>query len=526
MPASGQDAAALARQRGGVSPAEHSETDPAALPRTGTAALHADPPQGLLQNRGCRTAAGLGGLPLSAPVVKRDGYGQAIGFSNGRTSGVAAPDAGADGTGSGPLHRGAPSDAGRRTLPDGPRVVGTAEDQPPDAAGVSLLGRDPLLLRLRQGALPRVGYRTGAGRALFRLTMMAGPCRQTKDGPECSGPSLARRPVESRAELLRLSEVDGDGLAVVRPLSLVNFQIVRFRIVVEPGRDREFRLSVAGIVFAGQPRQRRVRTDIQRRQRIGGAVQPRQRRVFADIQRLQRIVGAGQPRQRHIRTDIQRRQLIAVAVQLCQRRVRAYIQRRQLIVVAGQLRQRLEILDSLQGCQGAGVFISSRNIQFGHCGDLFHILRRDILRVGNNTLFLQLLRKVRVEQGGEIRVVGCRCLGDGQPHALLPAGQIGVSRAGRCPVIAGGRQFDGLFAGRTARGRDGQPVGGGFGIVVHDREGPAGRGGKRDRCGPIFDGVKRIFGLLDGQGPGKGIAAIILLAAGEGKGGSKCQQVK
>ncbi len=411
-------------------------------------------------------------------------------------------------------------------------------------------------------------------------------------------------------ELLHLSEVDGDGLAVVRPLSLVNFQIVRFRIVVEPSRDRECRHPVSRIVFAGQPRQRRVRTDIQRRQRIGGAVQLRQRRVFADIQRLQRIVGAGQPHQRHIRTDIQRRQLIAVAVQLRQRRVRAYIQRRQLIVfagqlrqrrvrahiqrrqligaagqprqrriraeiqrrqliegtgqlrqhraaadiqrrqrivvapqrrqrrvrayiqrrqlivVAGQLRQRLEILDSLQGCQGAGVFISSRNIQFGHCGDLFHILRRDILRVGNNTLFLQLLRKVRVEQGGEIRVVGCRCLGDGQPHALLPADQIGVSRAGRCPVIAGGRQFDGLFAGRTARGRDGQPVGGGFGIVVHDREGPAGRGGKRDRCGPIFDGVKRIFGLLDGQGPGKGIAAIILLAACKGKGGSKCQQVK
>ena len=440
--------------------------------------------------------------------------------------------------------------------------------------------------------------------------MIAGPCRQTKDGPECSGPPLARRPIESRAKLLRLLEVDSDGLAVVRPLLFVNFQIVRFRIVVEPGRDRECRHPVAGIVFAGQPRQRRVRTDIQRRQRIGGAVQPRQRRVFADIQRLQRIVGAGQPRQRHIRTDIQRRQLIAVAVQLRQRRVRAYIQRRQLIVfagqlrqrrvrahiqrrqligaagqprqrrihaeiqrrqliegtgqlrqrraaadiqrrqrivvapqrrqrrvrayiqrrqlivVAGQLRQRLEILDSLQGCQGAGVFISSRTIQFGHCGDLFHILRRDILRVGNNTLFLQLLRKVRVEQGGEIRVVGCRCLGDGQPHALLPADQIGVSRAVRCPVIAGGRQFDGLFAGRTARGRDGQPVGGGFGIVVHDREGPAGRGGKRDRCGPIFDGVKRIFGLLDGQGPGKGIAAIILLAAGEGKGGSKCQQVK
>lgn len=29
-------------------------------------------------------------------------------------------------------------------------------------------------------------------------------------------------------ELLRLSEVDGDSLAVVRPLSLVNFQIVRY----------------------------------------------------------------------------------------------------------------------------------------------------------------------------------------------------------------------------------------------------------------------------------------------------------
>lgn len=58
-------------------------------------------------------------------------------------------------------------------------------------------------------------------------------------------------------ELLHLSEVDGDGLAVVRPLSLVNFQIVRFRIVVEPSRDRECRHPVSRIVFAGQPRQRR-----------------------------------------------------------------------------------------------------------------------------------------------------------------------------------------------------------------------------------------------------------------------------
>ena len=30
--------------------------------------------------------------------------------------------------------------------------------------------------------------------------MIAGPCRQTKDGPECSGPPLARRPIESRAK--------------------------------------------------------------------------------------------------------------------------------------------------------------------------------------------------------------------------------------------------------------------------------------------------------------------------------------
>ena len=113
--------------------------------------------------------------------------------------------------------------------------------------------------------------------------------------------------------------------------------------------------------------------------------------------------------------------------------------------------------------------------------------------------FLQLLCKVRVELGGEIHNLGCRRLGDGQPHALLPADQIGISRAVRCPEITGGRQFDGLFAGRTAHGRDGEPVGRGFGIVVHDRKRPVGRGGKRDRCGPLLDGVKRIFGLLDDQ---------------------------
>ena len=148
-----------------------------------------------------------------------------------------------------------------------------------------------------------------------------------------------------------------------------------------------------------------------------------------------------------------------------------------------------------------------------------------MLRIGDNTLFLQLLRKARVELGGEIHNLGCARLGDGQPYALFSADQIGISRAVRCPEIAGGRQFDGLFAGRTARGRDSQPVGRGFGIVVHDRKRPVGRGGKRDRCGPLLDGVKRIFGLLDGQVFGTGVT-IVLLAACKGKGGSECQQIK
>ena len=148
-----------------------------------------------------------------------------------------------------------------------------------------------------------------------------------------------------------------------------------------------------------------------------------------------------------------------------------------------------------------------------------------MLRIGDNTQFLQLLRKARVELGGEIHNLGCRRLGDGQPHLLLPADDIHKGRAGGGVRIAGGRQFDGLFAGRTARGRDSQPVGRGFGIVVHDRKRPVGRGGERNRCGPIFDGVKRIFGLLDGQVFGTGVT-IVLLAACKGKGGSECQQIK
>ena len=150
-----------------------------------------------------------------------------------------------------------------------------------------------------------------------------------------------------------------------------------------------------------------------------------------------------------------------------------------------------------------------------------------MFRIGDNTLFLQLLCKGLIELGGEIRIAGCRRLGDGQPYALFPAGQIGISRAGRCPEIAGGRQLDGLFAGRTARGRDEEPVGRGFGIVVCDRKRPVSRGGKGDRCGPLLGGIERIFGLLDGQVPGTG-GIIILLAArkGKGKGGREGQPVK
>ena len=143
------------------------------------------------------------------------------------------------------------------------------------------------------------------------------------------------------------------------------------------------------------------------------AVQLRQRRVRAHIQRRQLIGAAVQIRQRRAAAHIQRRQLIVLAVQLRQRRVRTHIQRRQLIGEAVQLRQRFEILDPLQGGQGAAVFISPRNIQFGDCGYLFHVSRRDIFRIGDMTHLLQLLRKVRVEQRGEIRLAGCSRLGDG-----------------------------------------------------------------------------------------------------------------
>ena len=179
----------------------------------------------------------------------------------------------------------------------------------------------------------------------------------------------------------------------------------------------------------------------------------------------------------------------------------------------------------MQGGQGAGVFIfiSPRNIQFGDCGYLFHVSRRDIFRIGDMPQFLQLLRKARVEQDGEIRFAGCSRLGDGQPHGLFSACKIDVGRAGGGLRILGGRQFDRLFAGRAARGRDGQPVGS---VLIGDGERPVGRGGEGCRGGPIFGGAERVFGLSDGQFPGPGSAFIVLLAAGKGKGGSKCQQVK
>lgn len=89
---------------------------------------------------------------------------------------------------------------------------------------------------------------------------------------------------EMQVELLRLSEVDGDGLAVVRPLLAVNLQIVRFRIVVEPDCDWKARNSVSRIVGTPQRRQRRIPAQIQRRQLIAVAPQLRQRRIPAQIQ--------------------------------------------------------------------------------------------------------------------------------------------------------------------------------------------------------------------------------------------------
>ena len=253
-------------------------------------------------------------------------------------------------------------------------------------------------------------------------------------------------------------------------------------------------------------------------------------RILTYIQRRQLIVATIQRRQRRIPAHIQRRQQIVVAVQIRQRRIPAHIQRRQLIVEAEQLLQRFEILNPSQRGKRTGIVIAPRNVQRGDCGDLFHILRRDIIRIGDNTLFLQLLCKGLIELGGEIRIAGCRRLGDGQPYALFPAGQIGISRAGRCPEIAGGRQFDGLFAGRAAHGCDGEPVSRGFGIVVHDRKRPVGHGGKRDRCVPLFGGVERIFGLLDGQcgfrcGRGS-VGGVVLFAARKGKDGKQGQKVK
>ena len=65
----------------------------------------------------------------------------------------------------------------------------------------------------------------------------------------------------------------------------------------------------------------------------------------------------------------------------------------------------------------------------GHCGNFLHLLPRDISRIGDNFQFLQRLRKARVGQGGEIRLVG-QALGDGQP--LGGGSGIVVHDCGRC----------------------------------------------------------------------------------------------
>ena len=134
-----------------------------------------------------------------------------------------------------------------------------------------------------------------------------------------------------------------------------------------------------------------------------------------------------------------------------------------------------------------------------------YLLHRDLLRIGDNIPFLQLLRKGFIEQCGEVHVVGQARLGDGQPHGLLPADEVDISRAGRCLEIPCGGHSEALFSGGTACGIGGQPRGigigfvSGFGIVVHDREGPVALCGEHHRCGPLLDGPERVVGLLNGQ---------------------------
>ena len=170
-----------------------------------------------------------------------------------------------------------------------------------------------------------------------------------------------------------------------------------------------------------------------------------------------------------------------------------------------------------------------------------HLLHRDLLRIGDNIPFLQLLRKGFIEQCGEVHVVGQARLGDGQPHGLLPADEVDISRAGRCLEIPCGGHPDALFAGRTARDVGGQPrgigtggsgfiSGTGFGFVVHDREGPVGRCGERGRCGPFLEGIELVVGLFNGQifrkGEGRNIDQIHLDAPGGGQREEGGQQVK
>ena len=128
-------------------------------------------------------------------------------------------------------------------------------------------------------------------------------------------PSARFAPLSGR--LLRLSEDGGNGISVVCPGSLRNKR--RDIAVVKPGRYREYRNAVAGIVFVVQRRQFRIMAHIQRSELIGVAGQPRQFRIVAYVQRSELIGVAEQPRQFRIVAYVQRDESIGVAGQLFQR---------------------------------------------------------------------------------------------------------------------------------------------------------------------------------------------------------------
>ena len=58
------------------------------------------------------------------------------------------------------------------------------------------------------------------------------------------------------------------------------------------------------------------------------------------------------------------------------------------------------MLDPPQGGKRARVTIVSRNIEFGDCGQIVRIDRRDIFRIGDVSLFLQYPGECGIEVGG------------------------------------------------------------------------------------------------------------------------------